>query len=313
MGGASREDPRVSTLPERPRLPPGVGSSQELTRPGGRADARAPRPRIGWARPEIPGYQILDPLGEGGGSVVYRALAPPWGEPRALKVIRSRQSKAARRFLGEIEAARRVSHPNLVRVLDHGTTSAGALFLAMELLEGADLASLLEGGRIAPEVVIDFGQQAAAGLAALHAQGLVHRDVKPGNVFACSDGTLKVLDFGLVVSLGETDVTRLTSMNCIAGTVSYMAPEQVRGDRDEDVRTDVWGLGATLYHALAGRSPFPAGNLGLQLDRVCTSAPDPLPPSVPAELAKVVLRALHKAREARWSSMAELSAALRSC
>jgi serine/threonine-protein kinase len=244
--------------------------------------------------------------------VVYRALSLS-GETRAIKVVSSRHAKGARRFRGEIDAAERVRHANLVRVLDHGTTVAGGLYLVMELLDGADLGRMLERGPLAPAAVIGLGRQAAEGLGALHARGLVHRDVKPANVFVCKDGTLKILDFGLVVPFGQTDATRLTSMNCIAGTVSYMAPEQVRCDRDEDALTDVWGLGATLYHALAGVPPFSASNLGHQLDRVCSTAPDPLPPRVPEPLARVILRALEKDRDARWSSMAELAHALRGC
>ncbi|MBI2898019.1 MAG: protein kinase [Deltaproteobacteria bacterium] len=258
-------------------------------------------------------YKVDGVLGSGGMGVVYRATIRDGQGNVALKVLGGEacNERARRRFAREAKAVMALGHPNVVKVLGFGETPEGGLYLAMELLEGEDLDTRLERGTLDPEEAVRIGRAAAAGLGAAHAAGIVHRDVKPANLFLCSDGGIKVLDFGLAISISDAPEMRLTATEVVVGTPAYMAVEQARGKRDEDIRTDVWGLGATLYDAVAGHPPFDAESAMAQLVRVVTDDPDPLPPEVPAWLAAVISRALQKDRAARWQSMAELGEALR--
>jgi hypothetical protein len=257
-------------------------------------------------------YELLDPLGRGGMGVVYTAV-PVGGGPRvAVKMIRPGAGAAAsQRFLREARLARALDHPNVVRTLDFGATPEGALFLAMELLDGEDLGKRLRrtGRPLAPGEAIRIGCAAAAGLAAAHGAGIVHRDVKPGNLFLCAEGGVKVLDFGLAVPVGGAGA--LTRSNVILGTPAFMAPEQALGGRDEDGRTDVWGLGATLYVAVALRHPFAAEGPAAELLRIVRDDPDPLPSTLPAGLRDAILRALQKEPSDRFQSMSLFAKALR--
>jgi len=262
---------------------------------------------------EVAGYRIESELAFGGMGTVYRARRGD--EPAvALKVLRPQRDahKARARFAREAERALRISHPNVVRVLDFGETEGGDLYLAMELLEGQDLDVRIVGGvTLDPAEVVRIGCAAASGLEAVHAAGIVHRDVKPANLFLCADGRVKVLDFGLSVAMaGDEAETRLTDERRAMGTPSYLSVEQAEGRRDEDARTDVWGLGAALYHAVAGHPPFDADNLIAMLIRIVSDEPDPLPPHVPSWLGAILLRALQKKREARWPDMASFREAL---
>ena len=207
---------------------------------------------------EIGGWVIERLLGEGGIASVYLARGRGGRVPVALKVIvAARCTKEARaRFVHEVRAVQKIRHPNVAPSSGSGRPGMG-LYLVMELLDGEDL----DHGscRRAPVEAVRVGCAAAAALAAAHASGIVHRDVKPANVFLCSDGGVKVVDFGLAVRVHE--VARRGSQGqppIIVGTPGYMAVEQARGQHDEDVRTDVWGLGATPVHALVGRPPFEA-------------------------------------------------------
>ncbi|MBI2895818.1 MAG: protein kinase [Deltaproteobacteria bacterium] len=261
---------------------------------------------------ELGGYRLEKVLGSGGMGVVHRATPRSGGDPVALKILAAHACAglARERFRREAEAAAALRHPNVVRVLDLGETPEGDLWLAMELLEGEDLGARLARGPLAADEAVRIGSAAAEGLAAAHAAGIVHRDVKPANVFECVDGTVRLLDFGLAVSIADAEATRLTAASTILGTPGYMAVEQVQGRRDEDPRTDVWGLGATLYHAASGRTPFAASSVMAELVRVVTDEPDELPASVPRWLREIILRALQKDRSARWQSMGELREAL---
>jgi len=254
-------------------------------------------------------YRVVGLLGAGGMGVVYRARPIGDGPFVALKVISGKVCDGDRRkrFTREAETCQRLSHPNVVRVEGFGETADGGLYIAMELLEGMDLGARLEKSRLPTDEIVRIGRAAAAGLGAAHALGIVHRDVKPSNVFLCSDGGVKILDFGVALSMNGP---RLTAKDRVVGTPGYMAYEQVQGMRDEDARTDVWGLGATLYHAAAGHPPFRAPTSTAVFARVARERPDPLPETVPRWLAEVLLRALRKDRAKRWANMQELSDAL---
>ena len=255
-------------------------------------------------------YLLLEQLGQGGMGIVQRAVPVGGGAPVALKWMRLEEDPEMReRFRREAELARTLVHPNVVRTVDHGEMPDGALYIAMELLDGEDLARRIRrAGPLDVETATRVACAAADGLDAAHRAGVIHRDVKPANIFLCSDGGIKVLDFGLAVPVGGT---RFTSTGVLVGTPSYMAPEQLEGRRDEDARTDVWALGATVWCALTGRPPFGPPGAVEQVMRILTDMPDPLPASVPASLRDVLLRALAKQRAERWQSMPSFADALR--
>ena len=259
-------------------------------------------------------FEVVELIGSGAVGTVYRARPSHGGEDVALKLIAAEHcdERVRRRFERETRALGELAHPNVVRVLDFGPTPDGGLYLAMELLDGQDLLRhILERGALPVDEVVRIGCAAAAALGTAHRAGFVHRDVKPANLFVCTDLRMKVLDFGLAVRAVVDGDTRMTSSGVLLGTPAYMAIEQAIGQRDEDARTDVWGLGATLYHALCGRTPFAALTITAQLVRVVSDEPTPLPETVPRWLARTILRALAKDRAERWQSMEELAAALR--
>lgn len=293
----------------RSEPPPPPGPATVVTAPPAFQAASPPGAVAIGTSPVPDRYRVVGLLGAGGMGVVYRAKAVEDGSAVALKVISGKLCDGDRRkrFTREAETCQRLSHPNVVRVFGFGETTDGGLYIAMELLEGMDLGARLDRGPVPTDEIVRVGRAAAAGLGAAHALGIVHRDVKPSNIFLCSDGGVKVLDFGVALSLNGP---RLTAKDRVVGTPGYMAFEQVQGMRDEDARTDVWGLGATLYHAVAGHPPFRAPTSTAVFARVARERPDPLPENVPRWLAEVILRALRKDRAKRWASMQELSDAL---
>lgn len=257
-------------------------------------------------------HEILGHLGTGGMGVVYRAVPVGGGPAVALKLLAPDLCTpiARQRFVREVEAARHIEHPNVVRVVGFGETGDGGLFLTMELLGGEDLRTRLSRGTLDAPEIVRIGLAAAAGLGRAHEAGIVHRDVKPANLFLGTDGSVKVLDFGVALRFSESSNPRLTIANAVVGTPAYMAFEQATGRKDEDPRTDVWGLGATLYHAAAGRPPFDASTPVGRFMRIVNEDPDPLPVRVPRWLQSILLRCLRRDRTQRWPDMAALAAAL---
>jgi tetratricopeptide (TPR) repeat protein len=235
------------------------------------------------------------------------------GRTAALKLLRGAglEPELARRFAREAETLAALDHPNVVRALDHGQADGGGLlFVAMELLQGQSLDARLRAGPLAVGEAVRVARAAAAGLGAAHAHGLVHRDVKPGNLFLCGDGNVKVLDFGIALEV-DAEATRLTQTGALMGTPSYMAPEQATGEGRIDERTDVWGLGAVMHRALSGQRPFWAGGNALaEMLRIVRDEPLPLPAHVPAAVAAVVRRALQKDPAQRFATMRDFAAAL---
>ena len=209
---------------------------------------------------ELGPYELLDELGRGGMGVVYRARHRSLGHEVALKVIRSDQGVDDHwraRFRREARAASQLAaHPHIVGAHDAGETD-GDLWYAMELVRGTPLDSLIAGGDLGPEQAAMWIEQAARGVHHAHDHGLLHRDLKPANILVAGDGTTaQVADFGLAgVQQADPEVTRLTKSAEIVGTPDYMPPEQAMG-QGCDGTADVYGLGATLYHAVAGRPPF---------------------------------------------------------
>ncbi len=263
-------------------------------------------------------YEIQDVLGAGGMGVVYRARDRELGEIVALKMLRDRADPdALERFRLELRLARRVSHPNVVRVHDLGEADGaegGGRFITMEYVAGPSLSrALMEGGPLPIPAAVALGKQLARALAVVHAQGVIHRDLKPQNVLLAADGEAKLADFGIANLARGDDGTDWREG--VTGTLAYMAPEQLLGE-PPDRRTDVYALGVVLYEALTGVPPFPAPSPEVLVARSLAGAapaPGEIRPAIPRALSAVVLRAMAGRREVRPGSASELHDALLEC
>ncbi|RYE89049.1 MAG: serine/threonine protein kinase [Myxococcales bacterium] len=265
----------------------------------------------------------MERLGRGGMGVVYKVEHLRLGKLVAMKLLAgelSRRPEVARRFEREASLAARLSHPSTVQVFDYGV-SDGLTWLVMELVPGRDLSQVLRReGPLPAERAVRLAAQVCSSLAEAHALGIVHRDIKPGNVMvgqAPGGGEVaKVLDFGLAKLRQGPEGNNISGRDVLLGTPAYMAPEQIDG-RQVDARTDVYALGAMLYRMLTGEPVF-HGRFGLweTLARHLVEAPDPMRRRVPhldipARLDAVVLRALAKKPDQRFQSVLELREALR--
>jgi serine/threonine protein kinase len=263
-------------------------------------------------------YRILEPLGRGGMGTVFLAEHVVMRRRVAVKVlpkIRADQPSAIQRFHREARAAAALDHPNVIRA--HDVDCEGKIhFLVMEYVDGVSLQALVEtSGPLEVARACHYAYQAAAGLHSLHQAGLVHRDVKPGNILVDRQGTVKVLDLGLA-RFYEDNQDQLTGEiggNAIMGTADFLSPEQGLNSHEVDARGDVYSLGATLYYLLAGRVPFEGQTITEKLLRHQMEDPPPLAsvrPEVPEGLAAVVARMMAKAPADRYQSAAEAAAAL---
>jgi len=274
---------------------------------------------------KINNYEVRSLLGEGGMGAVYLAEHPIIKTRFAIKVLHPefmRDPEAIARFTNEARAANAIRHPNIVEIIDLGTLPDGLPYIVMELLEGESLGVRLRRLRRLPvDQAVVFAAQVANALAAAHAAGIAHRDLKPDNIFLAADPEapererVKVLDFGLAKLQRELPGTSIsTSAGLVMGTPKYMSPEQCRGvSGDVDHRTDIYALGIILYEMVCGCVPFEAEGAGDVLMMHMTQAPRPprtINLEVTAELNAIILRALHKHRDDRFASMAELERAL---
>src|SRR5215471_3779599 len=267
-------------------------------------------------------YEVLAALGAGGMGEVYRARDTRLGREVALKIIADGavlDPERLQRFEQEARLAGSLNHPNLVVVHDVGS-EGGAPFLVTELLEGESLRHRLSRGRLPLRTALELGVQLAEGLAAAHARGIVHRDVKPENVFVTSGGRAKLLDFGIAKltapraiegsrNLLDTTLTPEglgTRPGAMLGTPGYMSPEQVRGE-PVDARTDIFSLGTVLYEMLAGAPAFPAKSLIESGHAILEAEPPPLPESLPPSVDLLVRRCLEKEPARRFQSAADLA------
>jgi len=266
-------------------------------------------------------YAIVRKIGEGGMGAVYEARHAIIGKRVAVKVLLEKfleNQELIARLLQEARLASSIGHENIVDVTDYGTTSDGRAFVVMEFLDGEALAQLVVRDAPLPvERSLAILRQVCSALSAAHAKGIVHRDVKPENIYLVRRGDVdfvKVVDFGVskaVHSRDEgADMQRLTRTGTVLGTPLYMSPEQARGGDDVDHRADIWSAGLMLYECLTGEVPFRANNYLGVISQVLTQ--ETLPPSqlrpelgIPAAVDRVVMRALEKDRDKRYQQMAE--------
>jgi eukaryotic-like serine/threonine-protein kinase len=250
---------------------------------------------------------------------VYLALDTRLERSVAVKVLppRAADSQSRERFEREARTVSRLSHPNICTLFDVGSQD-GVDFLVMEYLEGETLARRLSAGALPLDQVLDYAIQIVDGLAKAHASGVLHRDLKPGNVIITSDGIAKILDFGLAKRFGadEGEATALLTMTeagSMVGTVAYMAPEQTMG-RTADVRSDLFSFGVMLYEMLAGARPFDGGNVISTIRRINDEEPRSLGtvrPDLPADVQEIVMMVLRKDADQRIQSAAEMRMRLR--
>ncbi len=266
-------------------------------------------------------YRLEAPIGQGGMASVWRATHTALGSSVAVKLLESfgaGRARMKRRFVREAKLAANLTHRNVVHILDYGMMEDGQPFMVMELLEGQSLAERFEseGPALTDLEVLDIGAELLGGLAAVHDAGIVHRDVKPENVFLVrdADGVYpKLLDFGISRSLADGDEARMTNTGMVVGTPLYMSPEQARGLKDIDPLTDLWSVGIILYEALTGGVPFESENMGDILIKVATETVPPLQaerPDLPEVLVNAVMRALEKDRSKRWQDARAMRDAL---
>ena len=259
-------------------------------------------------------YQIVESIGAGGMGVVYRARDSRLERDVALKVLPEgalSEPEARRRFRNEALALARLNHPNICSVFDFNTEN-GVDFLVMEYVPGESLDKRLIQGSVPLDQVAKLGAQFAAGLAAAHAQGVIHRDLKPGNLRLTADGRLKILDFGLAKLFhperGADATQSLADTSSFSGTVPYMAPEQLRGE-SLNTRTDIYSAGAVLYEMATGEKCFPEPQLAKLIDAILHNsprAPSKLNRRVSPALEAILLKAIDREPERRYQSAREM-------
>jgi serine/threonine-protein kinase len=266
-------------------------------------------------------YVLLEPIGEGGMGRVYRSRNWKLGTSAAVKVIRRKRANdpaAVERFLREVRALGAIHHPHVVHALDADLDN-GRLYYAMAYVPGADLGRMLQQrGALPIEVACRYAAQLAQGLWHISSLGLVHRDVKPGNVQVTEDGSsVKLLDLGLARferPIWGAPASDLTQVGMTIGTPDYISPEQIRDSRRADIRSDLYSLGCTFYHMLTGQPPFAGSDAIDTMYRHQNVAPIPveqLRPDVPVAVAAVVRQLMAKKPRDRYQDPGEVAATLR--
>ena len=307
------EQNRLSFDGVTPQLPSGSAHTLALQNAPAAAVVRATPGELQVGQVLASRYKIERQLGRGGMGSVYLARDAQLNEPVALKIINSallsNPTIAAERFRREASTARKITHPNVIRIHDIGE-EGGLLFLSMEFFDGIMLAELLSRrGALPIDEAKDIFRQLAEGLSAAHAMGIVHRDIKPQNVLYNPQKICKLIDFGLAKASFLSD---MTATGFIIGTPDYMAPEQVRG-KPIDVRTDIYAFGCLAYHVVTGAPPF-RGDSPISVGFMhCSQAPEPpiqKRPDLPVSMSDAILKALAKEPSSRFNTIDELKQAL---
>ena len=266
-------------------------------------------------------YQILEKIGAGGMGQVYKAYHSGTGRVVAIKVILSKSKidpEVIRRFEREVKAAAKLVHQNIITVFDADQIN-GRVFMVMEYIKGNDLAEIiLKKGKLSIVESVKYIIQTANGLKYAHDQGVIHRDIKPGNIIVGTDGSVKIVDMGLAkieTDSNQEDISMLTGATSIMGTVDFMSPEQGFSSRDVDARADIYSLGATLFYLLTGKFMY-AGNSAFA--KLLAHRESPIPslcsarPGIPIELGNLFTKMVAKNAVDRFQSMAEVILALSS-
>jgi serine/threonine protein kinase len=270
-------------------------------------------------------YRAVSLLGEGGMGAVYLAEHPAIGRRVAVKVLHKnyiRDENLLTRFLNEARAANAIRHPNIIEILDSGTIADGTPFLVMELLEGESLGTRIRRvGALSLQTAVEFCYQTASALGAAHKKGIVHRDLKPDNLFVVPDPhdpdreRIKVLDFGIAKLQQSANDSVKTRTGTLMGTPIYMSPEQCRGTKTVDHRSDIYSLGIIFFEMLCGQPPFVSEGFGELVNmhlNVAAPAPSSQNPDISPAIDAIVLKMLAKNPDERFADMGELQAALKS-
>jgi Protein kinase domain len=248
-------------------------------------------------------------LGQGAMGAVYQGWHEHFHKEVAVKVLLNQNGKGnvKERFLREGQAAAKIEHDHVVRVMDSGESN-GVVYLIMELVNGYSLGRILdEKGPLPCEAVAHIGAQIALGLSAIHAKGIIHRDIKPDNILVGADKKVKITDLGLAKQTDDPELNRLTATGMVVGTPLYVSPEAIRDPKSATVSADMYSLGATLYHLLSGKAPFSASSPYEVMRAHLEQRPQPLRElraDIPAGLAHVVEQCLHKNPQKRPTAFA---------
>jgi serine/threonine protein kinase/tetratricopeptide (TPR) repeat protein len=258
-------------------------------------------------------YTILEKLGEGGMGVVYKAEDTKLKRNVALKLLPTSISNVAarRRFIHEAQAASSLDHPNICSIHEIDETPDGRMFIVMPCYEGETLQAKIERGLLEVEEMVSIAIQVASGLSKAHEKGIIHRDIKPGNIFVTTDQHVKIIDFGLAKLVGRP---RLTKTGTTVGTTAYMSPEQAKGEI-VDHRTDIWSLGVVSYEMATGRLPFRGDHEYALMYSILNEEPTPiadLRADVPIELERIINLTLAKIPKERYESARALLIDLKS-
>jgi len=286
------------------------------------ADPENPMPDQGgffdpWLGQELAGYKLQRRLGEGGMGIVYLGRHESLGRLAAIKFLGAHMvddKEYISRFLHEARGAAKLNHPNIVQVYDAGTMGGDVYYFIMEYIEGKDLGMLLRERHIfsVPEA-IGYVREATAALGYAHKKQIIHRDVKPDNLMLTADNVIKVGDLGLAKWTGDEGSGGMTQTGVVMGTPFYISPEQVRGARDVSTRSDVYSLGATLYHLVTSKIPYdgssPAVIMSMHMNNPVPE-PSKVNPALDRDICAIIRKMMAKKPDDRYQSMEEVDAVL---